>query len=47
MALLPGCPGVVHRVGDFTGAALRRVMDGVPPVVFVGCRVLVNWPRAC
>jgi cobalt-precorrin-5B (C1)-methyltransferase len=38
MALLPGLPEVSFvEVGDFTGAALRRVMEhGVPRVVFVG-----------
>ena len=38
MALLPGLPEVSFvEVGDFTGAALRRVMQhGVPRVVFVG-----------
>jgi cobalt-precorrin-5B (C1)-methyltransferase len=38
MALLPGLPDVSFvEVGDFTGAALRRVMEhGVPRVVFVG-----------
>jgi len=38
MALLPGLPEVSFiEVGDFTGAALRRVMEhSVPRVVFVG-----------
>ena len=38
MALLPGLPEVSFvEVGDFTGAALRRVMEhGVPRVIFVG-----------
>jgi cobalt-precorrin-5B (C1)-methyltransferase len=38
MALLPGLPEVSFvEVGDFTGAALRRVMEHrVPRVVFVG-----------
>jgi cobalt-precorrin-5B (C1)-methyltransferase len=38
MALMPGLPEVSFvEVGDFTGAALRRVVEhGVPRVVFVG-----------